>query len=247
MSWRDVWSDAVSQRHNSIVEAPVPFLWQYTPLLPEETSHWSVGRHSRWRQFYIQPNPVGVGDASGGSLAPALPAVRRDLLLVLSHTRLADVCGGVNTLKQKGEDTFLPLLNPCFSCQLSLLHRATTTWVETWSPWNVSTAGVLFVKLFPQTVQHFTSSSFPSVPLSSATHTGVWIVILRSNTSSNLCKIKIYWPIPANDLTLLLCLAPAPSIDRSTKPSLDRLAPPYERESPGSGQYLLTLISLGLL
>uniref|UniRef100_A0A8C5IRU3 Lymphocyte cytosolic protein 2 n=1 Tax=Junco hyemalis TaxID=40217 RepID=A0A8C5IRU3_JUNHY len=42
----------------------------------------------------------------------------------------------------------------------------------------------------------------------------------------------------------LLCLAPAPSIDRSTKPSLDRLAPPYEREGPGSGQYLLTLISL---
>ncbi|NXM98278.1 LCP2 protein, partial [Sylvia borin] len=29
---------------------------------------------------------------------------------------------------------------------------------------------------------------------------------------------------------------PAPSIDRSTKPSLDRLAPPYERESPGSGK-----------
>ncbi|NXT71207.1 LCP2 protein, partial [Chaetops frenatus] len=28
---------------------------------------------------------------------------------------------------------------------------------------------------------------------------------------------------------------PAPSIDRSTKPPLDRLAPPYERESPGSG------------
>ncbi|NWZ90657.1 LCP2 protein, partial [Nesospiza acunhae] len=40
---------------------------------------------------------------------------------------------------------------------------------------------------------------------------------------------------------------PAPSIDRSTKPPLDRLAPPYERESPGSGQYLLTLISLGSL
>ncbi|NXY54205.1 LCP2 protein, partial [Callaeas wilsoni] len=40
---------------------------------------------------------------------------------------------------------------------------------------------------------------------------------------------------------------PAPSIDRSTKPSLDRLAPPYERESPGPGQYLLTLISLGSL
>ncbi|NXB74178.1 LCP2 protein, partial [Donacobius atricapilla] len=31
---------------------------------------------------------------------------------------------------------------------------------------------------------------------------------------------------------------PAPSIDRSTKPSLDRLAPPYERENPGSGQYI---------
>ncbi|NXD78256.1 LCP2 protein, partial [Halcyon senegalensis] len=28
---------------------------------------------------------------------------------------------------------------------------------------------------------------------------------------------------------------PAPSIDRSTKPSLDRLAPPFERESPVSG------------
>ncbi|KFP09040.1 Lymphocyte cytosolic protein 2, partial [Egretta garzetta] len=39
---------------------------------------------------------------------------------------------------------------------------------------------------------------------------------------------------------------PAPSIDRSTKPSLDRLAPPFERESPVSGQYLLTLISMVL-
>ncbi|NXM73797.1 LCP2 protein, partial [Serilophus lunatus] len=29
---------------------------------------------------------------------------------------------------------------------------------------------------------------------------------------------------------------PAPSIDRSTKPSLDRLAPPFERESPLSGK-----------
>ncbi|NWS44738.1 LCP2 protein, partial [Probosciger aterrimus] len=29
---------------------------------------------------------------------------------------------------------------------------------------------------------------------------------------------------------------PAPSIDRSTKPSLDRLAPPFERESPGPGR-----------
>lgn len=134
---------------------------------------------------------------------------------------------------------FNHLLNTCFSCQLSLLHQATTTWVETgtWNLWNVSTAGVLFVELFPQTVQHFSSSSSPSVPLSSATHTGVSLVILRSNSSSNLCKIKIYWSISANDLTQLLCLAPPPSIDRSTKPSLDRLAPPYERESPGSGQW----------
>uniref|UniRef100_A0A8B9VMR5 Lymphocyte cytosolic protein 2 n=1 Tax=Anas zonorhyncha TaxID=75864 RepID=A0A8B9VMR5_9AVES len=34
-------------------------------------------------------------------------------------------------------------------------------------------------------------------------------------------------------------LSPAPSIDRSTKPPLDRLAPPFEREAPVSGQYLL--------
>ncbi|NXC14587.1 LCP2 protein, partial [Corythaeola cristata] len=40
---------------------------------------------------------------------------------------------------------------------------------------------------------------------------------------------------------------PAPSIDRSTKPPLDRLAPPFERESPVSGQYLLMLISMGSL
>ncbi|NXU90055.1 LCP2 protein, partial [Xiphorhynchus elegans] len=32
---------------------------------------------------------------------------------------------------------------------------------------------------------------------------------------------------------------PAPSIDRSTKPSLDRLAPHFERESPIAGEYLL--------
>ncbi|NXE48403.1 LCP2 protein, partial [Casuarius casuarius] len=32
---------------------------------------------------------------------------------------------------------------------------------------------------------------------------------------------------------------PAPSIDRSTKPPLDRPAPPFERESPVSGQHLL--------
>ncbi|NXE90004.1 LCP2 protein, partial [Menura novaehollandiae] len=39
---------------------------------------------------------------------------------------------------------------------------------------------------------------------------------------------------------------PAPSIDRSTKPSLDRLAPPFERDSPVPGQYLLILISMGV-
>lgn len=33
-----------------------------------------------------------------------------------------------------------------------------------------------------------------------------------------------------------MCLAPAPSIDRSTKPPLDRLAPPFEREAPVSGR-----------
>ncbi|NWR54789.1 LCP2 protein, partial [Bucorvus abyssinicus] len=38
---------------------------------------------------------------------------------------------------------------------------------------------------------------------------------------------------------------PAPSIDRSTKPPLDRLAPPFERESPAPGRYLLTLLSVG--
>ncbi|NXS15370.1 LCP2 protein, partial [Mystacornis crossleyi] len=36
---------------------------------------------------------------------------------------------------------------------------------------------------------------------------------------------------------------PAPSIDRSTKPSLDRFAPPYERESPGSGHSFFAFIS----
>lgn len=39
------------------------------------------------------------GHAPGGSLAPVLPAVSRDLLLVLCHTRLADECGGVNALQ----------------------------------------------------------------------------------------------------------------------------------------------------
>ncbi|NXX41849.1 LCP2 protein, partial [Tricholaema leucomelas] len=36
---------------------------------------------------------------------------------------------------------------------------------------------------------------------------------------------------------------PPPSIDRSTKPPLDRPAPPFDRESPISGLYLLMLIS----
>uniref|UniRef100_A0A8C0UZZ9 Lymphocyte cytosolic protein 2 n=1 Tax=Cyanistes caeruleus TaxID=156563 RepID=A0A8C0UZZ9_CYACU len=51
-------------------------------------------------------------------------------------------------------------------------------------------------------------------------------------------------PGPASFGGRSVTVSPAPSIDRSTKPSLDRFAPPYERESPGSGQYLLTLISL---
>ncbi|NXT26560.1 LCP2 protein, partial [Syrrhaptes paradoxus] len=36
---------------------------------------------------------------------------------------------------------------------------------------------------------------------------------------------------------------PAPSIDRSTKPPLDRLAPPFERESPVSGHSFFAFIS----
>ncbi|NXP71329.1 LCP2 protein, partial [Ramphastos sulfuratus] len=40
---------------------------------------------------------------------------------------------------------------------------------------------------------------------------------------------------------------PPPSIDRSTKPPLDRPAPPFDRETPVSGQYLLMLISAGVL
>ncbi|KFV66381.1 Lymphocyte cytosolic protein 2 [Dryobates pubescens] len=39
---------------------------------------------------------------------------------------------------------------------------------------------------------------------------------------------------------------PPPSIDRSTKPPLDRPAPPFDRESPISGQYLHMLISVGV-
>lgn len=62
----DLWSDAVSQRYSSIVGAPVPFLCHCTPL-PEETSPWSVGTHSRWRQFCIQQSPKSAGCAPGGS------------------------------------------------------------------------------------------------------------------------------------------------------------------------------------
>ncbi|NWV70301.1 LCP2 protein, partial [Malurus elegans] len=63
--------------------------------------------------------------------------------------------------------------------------------------------------------------------------------------------LPAYLPPPSNndlsrDRNMKHLKPPAPSIDRSTKPSLDRFAPPYEREIPGSGQYLLTLISLGL-
>ncbi|NXI63858.1 LCP2 protein, partial [Anseranas semipalmata] len=50
-----------------------------------------------------------------------------------------------------------------------------------------------------------------------------------------------YPPLPSNnDLTrdrnIKPSKPPAPSIDRSTKPPLDRLAPPFERESPVSGR-----------
>ncbi|NWW07017.1 LCP2 protein, partial [Oreocharis arfaki] len=54
-------------------------------------------------------------------------------------------------------------------------------------------------------------------------------------------------PLGNNDLSrdrnMKLLKPPAPSIDRSTKPSLDRLAPPYERESPGSGHRFFAFIS----
>lgn len=48
----------------------------------------------------LHPTKINdFGHASGGCLAPVLPAVSRDLLLVLCHTKLADDCGGVNTLQ----------------------------------------------------------------------------------------------------------------------------------------------------
>uniref|UniRef100_A0A8C3XDA6 Lymphocyte cytosolic protein 2 n=1 Tax=Cyanoderma ruficeps TaxID=181631 RepID=A0A8C3XDA6_9PASS len=53
--------------------------------------------------------------------------------------------------------------------------------------------------------------------------------------SATVCSFLIshLFPIPGPSKE---SKTPAPSIDRSTKPSLDRLAPPYERESPGSGK-----------
>ncbi|NWH86134.1 LCP2 protein, partial [Aegithalos caudatus] len=49
-----------------------------------------------------------------------------------------------------------------------------------------------------------------------------------------------FLPSSSNDLSrdrnMKPLKPPAPSIDRSTKPSLDRLVPPYERENPGSGK-----------
>uniref|UniRef100_A0A674K4R4 Lymphocyte cytosolic protein 2 n=1 Tax=Terrapene triunguis TaxID=2587831 RepID=A0A674K4R4_9SAUR len=47
----------------------------------------------------------------------------------------------------------------------------------------------------------------------------------------------------AQYFTQYLCLAPAPSIDRRTKPSLDRPGPTFERDSPAAGQYLFMLSS----
>ncbi|KAI1234019.1 hypothetical protein IHE44_0003729 [Lamprotornis superbus] len=51
-------------------------------------------------------------------------------------------------------------------------------------------------------------------------------------------ELPAFPPPPSNDLSRDRNMKPLkpPSIDRSTKPSLDRLAPPYERESPGSGK-----------
>ncbi|NXF13413.1 LCP2 protein, partial [Smithornis capensis] len=62
-------------------------------------------------------------------------------------------------------------------------------------------------------------------------------------------SLPAFPPPPSNsdlsrDRNLKPLKPPAPSIDRSTKPSLDRLAPPFERESPVSGQYLLILTSI---
>ncbi|NXK05395.1 LCP2 protein, partial [Herpetotheres cachinnans] len=52
-------------------------------------------------------------------------------------------------------------------------------------------------------------------------------------------SLPAFPPLPNNDLSrdrnTKPLKPPAPSIDRSTKPPLDRLAPPFERESPVSG------------
>ncbi|XP_014138260.1 lymphocyte cytosolic protein 2 isoform X1 [Falco biarmicus] len=53
-------------------------------------------------------------------------------------------------------------------------------------------------------------------------------------------SLPAFPPPPSNDLSrernTKPLKPPAPSIDRSTKPPLDRLAPPFERESPVSGR-----------
>uniref|UniRef100_A0A8C0IPZ8 Lymphocyte cytosolic protein 2 n=1 Tax=Chelonoidis abingdonii TaxID=106734 RepID=A0A8C0IPZ8_CHEAB len=54
---------------------------------------------------------------------------------------------------------------------------------------------------------------------------------------------KVVLLVLAQYFTQYLCLAPAPSIDRRTKPTLDRPGPPFERDSPATGQYLFMLSS----
>ncbi|XP_029816116.1 lymphocyte cytosolic protein 2 [Manacus vitellinus] len=54
-------------------------------------------------------------------------------------------------------------------------------------------------------------------------------------------SLPAFPPPPSNndlgrDRNMKPLKSPAPSIDRSTKPSLDRLAPPFERESPAAGK-----------
>lgn len=230
------------QRYNSIVGAPVPFLWHYT-CLPEETSHWSGGTHTDGgNSASSKTQRVQVVLQEGPSCREQRPA---------PGAALAAVHGGVKALTTQ---RWRHILTTCSifvlaasfpsSTKQRLEQRQKREAFETWVQL------VLSLWCFSHRLQHFTSSSSPSVSLSSTTPAWVWIVILGSNTSSNLHQIKIYWPMVQIKQMIshkLLCLAPAPSIDRSTKPPLDRLAPPYERESPGSGQYLLTFISLGLL
>ncbi|XP_021266619.1 lymphocyte cytosolic protein 2 [Numida meleagris] len=50
-------------------------------------------------------------------------------------------------------------------------------------------------------------------------------------------SLPAFPPLPSNnDRNIKPSKPPAPSIDRSTKPPLDRLAPPFERESPVPGR-----------